>query len=164
MRIRTLLATTTVFALLVGFSTTAAAVEFEPFSDVEDVCPDCDKPEADVVTLAGGDEVRGEVVAENDDFYVMVRYREVRAIPHDDVDSIEWADGNEPSGLRDRDQIVLPSGHVFSGTIVEEEDEPPLFRIESSFADETHTVFMEEAETVYKDGSEYDFEIPEDDD
>lgn len=152
--------TTVVFGLGLVSSTTAAQ-EFKPFSTVENVCPECEQPEADVVELSTGDKIRGTVVAENTDFYVVVRYGEVRAVPRGQVQAIEWAGGNKPSGLMSKDQILLPNGHVLSGTITEEKDEPALFKIKSSFNQQTFVVFKEAVETVYKDGQEYSFTMPD---
>jgi hypothetical protein len=145
-------------------SSTAAAQAFKPFSQVENVCPECEQPPADVIEMSNGDSIRGTVVAENTDFYVVVRYGEVRAVPRSDVQAIEWAGGNKPSGLMSKDQILLPNGHVLSGTITEEKDEPALFKLKSSFNQQTFVVFKKEVETAYKDGQTYSFTMPEDKD
>jgi hypothetical protein len=148
-------------ASLVGLSSAALAADFEPFTPVENVCPDCEKPKADVISLSGGDKIRGTVVAENSSFYTVVRYGEVRAIPRSDVQGIVWADGSKPSGLMKNDQIVLQSGHVLSGTIVDETDKPAFFQIKSSFSDYTYTVAKAEVQAAYKGGSEYAFSTGE---
>lgn len=150
--------------LMMGVSTAAFAADYEPFTDVEDVCPDCEKPDADELEMADGTTLRGTVVGENTDFYVVVRYGEVRAIPTNAVDSITWADGSKPSGLSDKDQVVLDSGHVVSGTIVDEKDTPAFFQVKSSFADFTYTIFKKQVDKAYKDGSRYEFSMPEEDD
>jgi hypothetical protein len=142
---------------LVGLSTAAFAVDFKPFTQVENVCPECEQPKADVVSMSSGDKFRGTVVAENSAFYTVVRYGEVRAVPRSDVQSIAWADGSKPSGLMNKDQILLNSGHVLSGTIVDEKDKPSFFQIKSSFSDFTYTVAKSEVQTAYKNGSEYSF-------
>ena len=142
-------------AVAVGVSATGFAADFEPFTKVENICPDCKKTKADVLSLSDGTSVRGTVVAENDEFYTVVRYGEVRAVPRSSVQSIDWADGSRPSSLRDKDQIVLNNGHVFSGTIVEETDEPAFFRIKSSFSDYTYTVAKTEVKKAFKGGTEY---------
>ncbi|MGM0557487.1 MAG: hypothetical protein ACQEVA_13975 [Myxococcota bacterium] len=146
------------------FSSTATAQEFEPFSQVENVCPDCEQSKADVVEMSNGDAIRGTVVAENTDFYVIVRYGEVRAVPRSDVQAIEWAGGNKPSGLMKKHQILLKNGHVLSGTITEEKDKPAIFKIKSSFSQQSFTVFKKEVKTAYKDGQTYSFSMPEDKD
>ncbi len=147
-------------ATVMGVSTAAFAVDFQPFSKVTNVCPDCKQPKADVITLAGGGTVRGTVVAENTDFYTVVRYGEVRAIPRNKVESIAYADGSKPAGLMNKDQIVLKNGHVLSGTIIKETDEPAFFQIKSSFSDYTYTVAKDQVAKAYKGGSEYSFTIP----
>lgn len=158
---------TLVCALMLGgiglVSSTATAQQFKPFTSVENVCPDCEQAPADVVEMSNGDSIRGTVVAENADFYVMVRYGEVRVLPRSDVQAIEWADGNKPSGLMNKDQILLRSGHVLSGTIVEETDKPAHFKIKSSFNDQTYVVFKKVVDKAYKDGQQYSFEMPDED-
>lgn len=149
------------FASIGLVSSTAAAQDFKPFTKVENVCPDCEQPRADIIELSSGDSIRGTVVAENTDFYVVVRYGEVRAVPRSDVQAIEWAGGNKPSGLMNKDQILLPNGHVLSGTITEEKDEPALFKIKSSFNQQTFVVFKKVVKTAYKDGQAYSFSMPE---
>ncbi len=143
-----------------GLSATTFAQDFKPFSKVEDVCPDCEKPKADAISMSDGTTIRGTVVAENSDFYTVVRYGEVRALPRSKVQSIAWADGSKPSGLLDKDQIVLNTGHVLSGTIVKEKDEPAFFQIKSSFSDYTYMVTKAEVKKAYKGGSEYSFTVP----
>lgn len=140
-----------------GLSATAFAADFIPFSKVENVCTDCKQPKADVISMSNGTAIRGTVVAENSDFYTVVRYGEVRAIPRSSVQSIAWADGAKPSSLLDKDQIVLTNGHVLSGTIVDEKDEPALFQIKSSFSDYTYMVTKSQVQKAYKSGSEYSF-------
>ncbi|QDG54309.1 hypothetical protein FIV42_27255 [Persicimonas caeni] len=140
-----------------GLSVAASAADFVPFSKVENVCPDCKKPKADVISMSNGSTIRGTVVAENTDFYTVVRYGEVRAVPRSSVQSIAWADGSKPSSLLDKDQIVLNNGHVLSGTIVDEKDEPAFFQIKSSFSDYTYMVTKSQVKKAYKGGSEYSF-------
>ncbi len=163
MRTKQWMAACVTAVLMMGVSTAVVAADYEPFTDVEDVCPDCEKPDADELEMADGTTLRGTVVGENADFYVVVRYGEARAIPTNAVNSIAWADGSKPSGLGDKDQIVLASGHVVSGTIVDEKDKPAFFQIKSSFADFTYTIFKTQVDKAYKNGSRYQFSMPEDD-
>ena len=146
---------------LVGVSTATFAQDYTPFGQVENVCPECEETKADVLEITGGLTVRGTVVAENSDFYTVVRFGEVRAIPRRDVQSIAWADGTKPSGLNTKDQILLNNGHVLSGTIIDEKDEPAFFQIKSSFADYTYSVAKGQVDKAYKSGQEYSFSMPE---
>lgn len=146
------------FALgLVGMTTSGFAVDFKPFTPVQNVCPECEQPKADEVEFNNGQKVRGTVVSENHDFYVMLRYGEVRAIPRSMVKNISWADGSKPSGLNSMDQILLKNGHVFSGTIIKEQEKPALMKIKVTYADITFTVYNSEIDRAYKNGTRYQF-------
>jgi hypothetical protein len=144
-----------------GVSTAGFAADFKAFTPVENVCPECEQSKADLISMLSGDKIRGKVVAENTQFYTVVRYGEVRAIPRSNVQSIAWANGSKPSGLMDQDQIVLQNGHVLSGTIVDETDKPAFFQIKSSFSDFSYTVTKAEVKKAYKGGSEYSFSTGE---
>ncbi|GEM_PF-1996870 len=130
-----------------------AAQEFRPFSEVEDVCPDCEPTAADVVSLTSGESVRCDVVAQNEDFMVLERYGEVRAVSRDNVTSVEWADGQRPGDLESSDQILLNNGHVLTGTITETNDTPGHYVMKSDVSDVSFVVFKTEAKAVYRDGS-----------
>ncbi len=151
-----------VFGLALATAGTAfGQVEFESFSEVENVCPDCDRPPADEVALRGGETIRGTIVAKNEDFWVVERYGEVRGIPEGEVESTSFEDDSRPSDLQSQDQIVLKNGHVLTGEITDESDEPPHYEIESSVLDVSYVVFKEEAKALYRGGSKEDIEIPE---
>ena len=138
-------------ALLVGFGT-ADAADFVPFSNVETVCKACDAPAADVVSLNSSVEVRGTIVAENEDYLVMERYGEMRVVPKSEVASVEWASGAAPSGLGAEDQIILKGGHVLTGSIIEEKATPGLFRVRSSDGARIYVAFFSQIEAVYRAG------------
>jgi hypothetical protein len=131
----------------------AHAQEFRPFSELEDVCPDCEPTAADVVSLTSGDSVRCDVVAQNEDFMVLERYGEVRSVGRDQVTSVEWADGQRPGDLESSDQILLNNGHVVTGSIVETGETPGHYVVESDVSDVSFVVFKTEAKAVYRDGS-----------
>lgn len=147
--------------VLVGIllSTTVMAQDFSfrAWSDVTNVCPSCEQPPGDVITLRNGDTVQGTIRAINPVFYTLERFGEIRTVPAGDVRSVEWKRGSQPSGLDDLDQIVLVNGHVLTGRIIVDNDRPPYFKIESSFLDYTYTVFKSQAQMVFRDGREYDF-------
>lgn len=145
-----------------GLSTqVTAAVDFEPFSEVESVCPDCEKPDMDTVELSSGEEIRCNIVAANGDFWVVERYGEVRAIPDSRVTSKSYAEGSPPSDLRSQDQIVLKNGHVLTGSIVDESDKPGHYQLKSSVGDVSFVVFKKEAKALYRDGSKATIETAE---
>lgn len=139
----------------------ASAVEFEPFHEVENVCPDCEKPESDTVELSDGTTVRCTIVAENQDFLVVERYGETRGIPNSEVASKSYADGGPPSDLRSQDQIVLKNGHVLTGSIVDESDKPGHYQLKSAVGDFSYVVFKSQAEALYREGSKETIEVPE---
>ena len=113
------------------------------------------------IELNDGQTIRAKVVAENNAFYVIERFNEVRSVPLDSIKSVEWADGSRPANLRGQDQLLLENGHVISGTITDEKDEPAYFQVKSSISDFTYVVFKAEVKKAYKGGAEYPFTVPE---
>jgi hypothetical protein len=148
-----------VVLVLLPIATTAVAQDFSfrPWSDVTNVCPSCEQPPGDVITLRNGNTVQGTIRAINPVFYTVERFGEIRTVPTGDVRDVEWKRGSQPSGLDDLDQIVLLNGHVLTGRIIVDNDRPPYFKIESSYLDYTYTVFKSQAQMVFRDGREYDF-------
>ena len=149
-----------VFLAMLGTGWQASAVEFEPFRNVEDVCPECEKPKSDSVTLSDGQKLRCNIVAANDDFLVVEKYGEVRGIPNSRVKSKSFADGAPPSNLRSQDQIVLKSGHVLTGSIVDESDKPGHFQMKSGVNDFSFVVFKSEIGALYRSGTKKTVELP----
>jgi hypothetical protein len=140
-------------ALLVGAPiATASAVQFAPFSKVKDVCPSCPKRATDTITMDDNSKVQGRVVAQNDMFFVVSRFGELRTVPSARVMSIDWANGNQPPGLLSQDQILLRTGVVLTGNIIEEKDKPAYYRLQSSINNQTYVVFKNQAESVFKGG------------
>lgn len=162
MSVKKLLLSLACAATLLGISTTAFAADFKPFTPVTNVCPECEQPKADEMKLKDGQAIRGTVVAENVDFYVFLRYGEVRAIPKSLVASMTWANGKKPSGLDGFEQILLKNGHVLSGTITNDSDKPPLFELKASFADVKFMVTKDQIKKAYRNGEEFEvvFEMP----
>ena len=128
------------------------AADFRPFSSVEDVCPTCAKRAVDTITLDNGTKVKARIEAENDDYLVLSRYGEVRIIPKSRLMSVEWANNSERSGLTSQDQLVLSSGHVLTGSIIEENKEQGIYRLQSSLNQQIYVVFGTQVESVYKAG------------
>ncbi len=143
---------------LLATSATAQDFSFEAWSDVTKVCPTCEPPPADTVTLNDGTTVEGTIRAINPVFYTLERFGEIRTVPAGDVQNVDWKRGDQPSGLESLDQIVLENGHVLTGEITTDNDRPPYFEIESSFLDQSYTVFKSQIEMVFQGGQEYDFE------
>lgn len=158
---RDIVRTVMAMGMLCGMTSAAAAQDFQPFSNVEDVCPACPKPATDVIALNNNTKVRAKVVAENADFMVIVRYGEVRVVPRRKVESVVWGEGTKPAGLTSQDQIVLNSGHVLTGSITEEKDEPAAyFRMQSGVNKQTFVIFKSQVSRAYKAGSAYTFKRP----
>lgn len=135
----------------VGLSATAA--DFRPFSAIQDVCPTCPKRAEDTITMDNGTKVKARIEAENDDYLILARYGEVRAFPKSRLMSVDWANNSARSGLTSQDQIVLNTGHVLTGNIIEENSETGLYRLQSSLNQQIYVVFAKEAEAIYKAGS-----------
>lgn len=151
-------ATAAVVVMMAGTTAMAQDFSFEPWSDITQVCPTCEPPAADEIELTDGDVVEGTIRAVNPQFYTVERFGEVRTVPADDVENVEWKRGEQPDGLDERDQIVLENGHVLTGEILRENIRPPFYELESSYLDHSYTVFKSQIEMVFMDGEEYDFE------
>ena len=143
---------------LVATTATAQDFSFQPWSDVTEVCPTCEPPPADTITLRDGSTVEGTIRAINPVFYTVERFGEIRTVPSGDVQDVDWKRGDQPTGLENLDQIVLTNGHVLTGEITTDNDRPPYFEIASSFLDQSYTVFKSQIEMVFQNGQEYDFE------
>ena len=139
--------------MICGSVSAAAAADFKAFSTVEDVCPTCAKRAVDTITLDNGTKVKARIEAENEDYLVLSRYGEVRIIPKSRLMSVEWANNSERSGLTSQDQLVLSSGHVLTGSIIEENQEQGVYRLQSSLNQQIYVVFATQVESIYKAGS-----------
>ena len=138
---------------------TAAPPEFRDFTAAS--CPTCELPPAygDVITLKAGNTVKGRIVAENDAFYVVERFGQIRVVGKQLIGNVTFAGGNKPSGLTAGDHILLKNGHVLVGTIVEEKESPGLFRLDSRLGNKSQFIaFKTQIASVYKDGKPYAFE------
>jgi hypothetical protein len=138
---------------------TAAPPEFRDFTPAS--CPTCELPPryGDKIDLKAGGAVKGRIVAENDAFYVVERYGQVRTVGKQLVSAVTFASGSKPAGLSDGDHILLANGHVLVGTIVEEKDAPGLFRLDSRLGNKSQFIaFKTEVAAVYKNGKAYTFE------
>jgi hypothetical protein len=93
---------------------------FTPFTSVTTVCPACATKSADDIVLSSGEKLRCKVVAQNDEFYVLSRNGEYRAMEKARVSRVNWKAGRGPTNFGVGDQILTKSGIVFHGSIVEE--------------------------------------------
>lgn len=140
-------------AMCVMVTSTATAADFRPFAAVQDVCPTCPKRAEDNITMDNGTKVKARIEAENDDYLILSRYGEVRMLPKSRLMSVDWANNSARTGLTSQDQIVLNTGHVLTGNIIEENTETGLYRLQSSLNQQIYVVFAKEAEAIYKAGS-----------
>ena len=132
----------------------AFAQDTQPFSKVNDVCPSCAKSTQDTITLGNGSEIVARVVAENDDFFVVERYGELRSVQKGSGMKVAWSNSREPVGLSSQDQIVLKNGHILTGSLVEEKNKPALYRLQSSLNKQTYIVFKDQVRFLYKGGKQ----------
>ena len=120
---------TLVAAVILAGSGVAAAQDFKPFIQVENVCPKCPLLGYDHIKLKDGQEIDAVIVAENPMFYVITRHSELRAVGRDKVDTIDRSsDARREPGHED--QILLKSGLVFSGKIVREREDTGMYEIQ----------------------------------
>lgn len=136
----------------------ALAADFKPFSRVKDVCPKCPKTAIDTITLNNNVKIRAKVVAENTSFLVVQRYGEVRTVPRTRIMSVSWANGSKSKNLASQDQILLRTGHVLTGSIIEEKNKPTgYFRLQSALNKQTYVVMKTQVKEAYKAGQPYTF-------
>ena len=110
----------TTFALLAAASVVLPA--YRPFANVQTVCPNCPE-KTDKLVQPDGKVQLGDVVAKNQDGYVVSRFGELRFIQFPEIAKVQWAAGKEPVGLENDDQILLKNKEqtVLTGTLFENE-------------------------------------------
>ncbi len=91
---------------------------FTPFTAVVNVCPKC-PISADELTLTSNLKVSCRVVAQNNEYYVISRHGEYRAVKKAEIAAVKWRGAGGPSSLGTGDQILLKNGAVFHGAILE---------------------------------------------
>jgi hypothetical protein len=94
---------------------------FTPFTRVTNVCPKCKAPRTDIVTLTNGFRVLGNVVAQNQSFFVVERFGEYRPVMKNEVSKVQWKDRGGPSNLGTGDQVLLKNNVVLHGAITAED-------------------------------------------
>ena len=135
-------------------ATPANAQAFRPFDAVPSVCPTCPTAGYDRVHLKDGQVVEAVVVAENSAFYVLRKFWELRPVGRDQVASIE----HSPTAVREsghEDQILLQSGLVLSGKIVNEFPETGFLEMQMPGIEQHAFAQRPLIAAIYKDGQEY---------
>jgi hypothetical protein len=123
---------------------------FTPFTEVRNVCPRCPGPEADRVVLKSGAELACKVVAQNVDSYIVERFGELRAVNKQQVASLKLREQVKVD--ESADQVVLKSGVVFSGRLVDE-DKGRFFVVE--MAGRRYVAWISTVRAVYKAGERH---------
>jgi hypothetical protein len=109
-------------ARLVLVLAAVALAGFTPFTEVQNVCPTCEHPEyRDIVVLREGGNVWCNVVADNDEYYVLERHGELRAAQKSEVRKVEWGRGRGAESVGAGDQILLKNNVLYHGTILSED-------------------------------------------
>ncbi len=100
---------------------------FRPFTPVTTVCPTCAE-KGDRVIFPDGKVLICDVIAKNQDGYVLQKYGELRFVQFPEIAKIEWVSGKEPVGLGNYDQILIHNKEqtVLHGTLIEVEAGKPL--------------------------------------
>jgi hypothetical protein len=118
---KTKLWVTSAIALGLVLDPTSAAwgQAYKPFTPVTSVCPSCTTgPQYDRIVLRNGIEIRARLIAENEVFYVLEKFGELRAVGRAEVATIEKNRNVErPAGFQD--QILFKDGIVFAGALTE---------------------------------------------
>lgn len=100
---------------------------FRPFTPAPSVCPTCPE-KGDKIVFPDGRVLAANVVAKNQDGYILERFGELRFVQFPEISKIEWAAGAEPRGLDGYDQILLKNKDqtVLHGTLIQVEAGKPL--------------------------------------
>jgi hypothetical protein len=106
----------------------------------------------DVVVLSNGYRVWGNVVAQNESYYVVERFGEFRAVTKAESTSIEWKDKGGPAHLGTGDQILLKNNVVLHGAITEEKT-GRYFVIQVGPL--RHVAWVDQIRSVHKGGKAY---------
>lgn len=129
---------------------------FTPFTPVRNVCPRCPKPKTDVVKLASGATLACTVIAQNDSYYVVSQFGELRPLGKHETISIKWASGSGPRpGVGD--QVLLKKGVVLHGSVVEEQAGRYLV---VQVGSARHVVWFSQIQSLHKAGKEQSLTSP----
>ncbi len=128
-----------------------------PFTEVTNVCPGCPQGKRDIVALTSGTKVACTVVAQNNDYYVVARHGEYRAVEKNEVSSVKWRGEGGAATLGTGDQILTKSGNVLHGAIVEEQAGRFLVIQVGTLK---HVVWLSQIKSAHKGGKPYDLPQP----
>ncbi len=124
---------------------------FTPFTTVSNVCPSCPKRKTDEVKLTSGLTLACKIVAQNDSYYVVTRFGELRAVMRNEIASIKWADESKGAQLSTGDQVLLKNGVVLHGSIVEQQPGRLLvIQVDSS----RHIVWFGQIDKLHRNGQQ----------
>jgi hypothetical protein len=141
----------TLVVMGLAVSSVASAQTFKAFTPVQSVCPTCTTgPHYDRVVLRDGSDVKAVVAAENDKYYVLMKYGELRAVGKDQVQTVEKNPGADHS-MAFPDQVLQRDGTVLAGTLKSDGD-PLVITVPISGTD--HTVFRSEVASAHKGGKQ----------
>ncbi len=104
-----------------------ALAAFRPFTPTTSVCPNCPE-KGDKMTMKDGKVHVVDVVAKNQDGWVVSKYGELRFVQTPEIDKIEFVSGAEPKGLDGFDQILLKNKEqtILNGTLISVEPGKPM--------------------------------------
>lgn len=125
---------------------------FTPFTTTTNICPKCPKAKADVVSLTTGLKITCNVLAQNNDYYVLEWRGELRAVMRSEVQGIEWKEEGGAAKLGTGDQILTKNNIVYHGAIVQEQ-QGRLFVIQVGSL--KHTIWHSQIQSVHKGGTPY---------
>jgi hypothetical protein len=123
-----------------------------PFTPVSSVCPTCTTgPKYDRIVLRDGSDAKARVIAENERFYVLEKFGELRAVGRDQVRTVEKNPAVErPSGLPD--QILFRDGIVLAGTLKSAKDDAEPFEMVEPISGTTVLGYRAAISLVYRAG------------
>jgi len=100
---------------------------FRPFTPVTTVCPTCIE-KGDKITLTDGRTVLADVVAKNQDGYILSKFGELRFVQFPEISKVDYAGRSEPKGLDSYDQILIKNKEqtVLHGTLIAIESGKPM--------------------------------------
>ena len=100
---------------------------FRPFTPVTTVCPTCAE-KGDKITLTDGRVIVADVLAKNQDGYILAKYGELRFVQFPEISKVEYGGRSEPKGLESYDQILIKNKEqtVLHGTLIAIEAGKPM--------------------------------------
>ncbi|MSQ84420.1 MAG: hypothetical protein EXR77_16320 [Myxococcales bacterium] len=127
---------------------------FRPFSPISSVCPACPE-KGDKLVFPDGKMIVCEVIAKNQDGYIVQKYGELRFVQTREVAKVEWQQGAEPRGLTSFDQILLKGDDqkVLNGTLIPAPGEPGKMMAMRSPKGNVYTVVNSQILLYYQQGT-----------